>query len=153
VSNDNSALSSRRMPHFQLNFVWNFGDIIFVSELLDEGSPQAILVRMKHTSVVEVPIVEGLVWGKLIMSKLRFRISMSLDGFIAGPNQVLKIHWDWRHATSRMGFSTQAFREMHGQSGGIVNESSAVVEEMFPELVPRSWVGTCLGVTPVLGSL
>jgi dihydrofolate reductase len=66
------------------------------------------------------------------MSKLRFSISMSLDGYIAGPNQSLKeplgvggeaLH-DWA-------VELAAFKEAHGQKGGAVNASSAIVKEMF----------------------
>jgi dihydrofolate reductase len=64
------------------------------------------------------------------MSKLRFTISMSLDGFIAGPSQSVdnplgvggtRLH-DWVYGLS-------AFRSMHGLEGGITNESSPIVEE------------------------
>lgn len=64
------------------------------------------------------------------MSKLRFRISMSLDGFVAGPDQSVKnpigiggmrLH-EWA-------FPLAAWRAMHGLTGGEVNESSAVVRE------------------------
>lgn len=64
------------------------------------------------------------------MSKLRFRISMSLDGFTAGPHQSLdnplgvggmRLH-EWV-------FPLKYWREMHGQSGGEVNASNRVVEE------------------------
>ena len=64
------------------------------------------------------------------MSKLRFRISMSLDGFVAGPNQSVetplgvggeRLH-DWV-------VQLAAWRAAHGKSGGVVNASSAVVEE------------------------
>jgi dihydrofolate reductase len=66
------------------------------------------------------------------MSKLRLSISMSLDGFVAGPHQSVEnplgiggmsLH-EWV-------FPLRAFREMHGEQGGEVNESSAVIEEMF----------------------
>ena len=64
------------------------------------------------------------------MSRLRLKISMSLDGFVAGPHQSLKdplgkggerLH-DWV-------IPLTAWREAHGLEGGEVNESSAVVEE------------------------
>jgi len=64
------------------------------------------------------------------MSKLRFTISMSLDGFVAGPNQSIKdplgvggegLH-EWVVALA-------SWRGRHGLEGGEVNESSAVVEE------------------------
>ncbi|MGQ0714867.1 MAG: dihydrofolate reductase family protein [Gemmatimonadaceae bacterium] len=69
------------------------------------------------------------------MSKLRFRISMSLDGFVAGPHQSLKeplgvggerLH-DWVVPLAQ-------WRAKHGRSGGEVDESSAVVEESFSNL-------------------
>jgi hypothetical protein len=59
------------------------------------------------------------------MSKLRFRISMSLDGFIAGPHQSvddplgvggMRLH-EWV-------FPLTVWRSMHGLEGGDVNESS-----------------------------
>jgi dihydrofolate reductase len=63
-------------------------------------------------------------------SKLRLSITMSLDGYVAGPNQseenplgvgAMELH-EWF-------FPLKAFREMHGEAGGDVNASSAVVEE------------------------
>lgn len=64
------------------------------------------------------------------MSKLRFTISMSLDGFIAGPSQSVenplgvggtRLH-EWVYGLS-------AFRKLHGLEGGVTNESSPIVEE------------------------
>ncbi len=64
------------------------------------------------------------------MSRLRVSITMSLDGYVAGPDQDaenplgaggLALH-EWF-------FPLAAFREMHGQQGGVANESSAVVAE------------------------
>jgi dihydrofolate reductase len=64
------------------------------------------------------------------MSKLRFRISMSLDGFVAGPRQSvddplgiggMRLH-EWV-------FPLAAWRAPHGLEGGDVNESTPVVEE------------------------
>ena len=66
------------------------------------------------------------------MSKLRFSVTMSLDGYVAGPNQSVKeplgvggeaLH-DWA-------VELAAFKEVHGQKGGAVNASSAIVQEMF----------------------
>jgi dihydrofolate reductase len=63
------------------------------------------------------------------MPKLRFRISMSLDGFVAGPRQSvdnalgiggMRLH-EWA-------FPLAQWRAMHGLEGGEVNESSPVVE-------------------------
>jgi len=64
------------------------------------------------------------------MAKLRCDISMSLDGFIAGPNQTLneplgrggeQLH-EWAVAT-------KGFRESHGRSGGETGPDSDIVEE------------------------
>jgi dihydrofolate reductase len=64
------------------------------------------------------------------ISKLRLSITMSLDGYVAGPDQDeenplgidgLKLH-EWF-------FPLTAFREMQGESGGVTNASSAVVQE------------------------
>lgn len=69
------------------------------------------------------------------MAKLRFQISMSLDGFVAGPNQSeddplgeggTQLH-DWA-------FKLTAFREPHGMEGGEVNESSAIVEKSLENI-------------------
>lgn len=64
------------------------------------------------------------------MGKLRLGITMSLDGYVAGPDQSeedpLGVGGMELHAWV---FPLAAFREMHGQEGGEVNASSAVVEE------------------------
>ena len=69
------------------------------------------------------------------MSKLRMKISMSFDGFIAGPNQSVenplgeggeKLH-QWV-------ISLAAWREPHHMAGGEVNESSVVVEEQIQNI-------------------
>lgn len=69
------------------------------------------------------------------MSSLRVSLSMSLDGYVAGPDQNqesplgsggLDLH-AWF-------FPLRAFREMNGQEGGEVNASSAVAEERLANL-------------------
>jgi dihydrofolate reductase len=64
------------------------------------------------------------------MSKLRLKISMSLDGFVAGPSQSIenplgtggmRLH-EWA-------FALQAWRAQHGLEGGDVNASTKVVDE------------------------
>jgi dihydrofolate reductase len=64
------------------------------------------------------------------MGKIRFSLAMSLDGFIAGPNQSvenplgiggMKLH-EWALALA-------AWRRPHGLEGGEVNPSTRVVEE------------------------
>jgi dihydrofolate reductase len=65
------------------------------------------------------------------MGKVRFVISMSLDGYVAGPNETEEnplgeggeqLH-DWA-------FKLAAWREPHGEEGGEVNESTPFMEEM-----------------------
>jgi dihydrofolate reductase len=64
------------------------------------------------------------------MSKLRFNITMSLDGFVAGPDQSeddpLGVGGEQLHEWA---LPLAAFREPHGREGGEVNASSAVIEE------------------------
>jgi dihydrofolate reductase len=69
------------------------------------------------------------------MSKLRCHISISLDGFVAGPNQSEenplgeageRLH-DWIVAL-------RAWREPHGREGGEVDASTPVVEESLADV-------------------
>ena len=69
------------------------------------------------------------------MSKLRLKISMSLDGFVAGPNQSvenplgvggMRLH-EWA-------FALEAWRAPHGLEGGEVNESARVVDESLENI-------------------
>ena len=69
------------------------------------------------------------------MSKLRLKIAMSLDGFVAGPEQSvqnplgiggMRVH-EWV-------FPLKAWRSEMGMQGGETNESSAVVEELNANL-------------------
>jgi dihydrofolate reductase len=70
-----------------------------------------------------------------VVSKLRLKISMSLDGFVAGPNQSvenplgiggMRLH-EWA-------FVLEAWREPHGLEGGEVNESARVVGESLENI-------------------
>jgi dihydrofolate reductase len=63
------------------------------------------------------------------MAKLRFQVSMSVDGFIAGPNPSeenplgeggMQLH-EWA-------FKLAAWRKPHGREGGEVNASTEIVE-------------------------
>ena len=69
------------------------------------------------------------------MPKLRFDISMSLDGFIAGPNQSVEnplgVGGEQLHEWA---FALQAWREPHGHEGGEVNPSNTVVEESLANI-------------------
>jgi dihydrofolate reductase len=60
---------------------------------------------------------------------LKFNIAMSLDGFVTGPNPSeqdplgeggMQLH-EWA-------FELAAWREPHGREGGVVNESTPIVE-------------------------
>jgi len=67
------------------------------------------------------------------MSKVFLDISMSLDGFVAGPNQTLeeplgengeRLH-EWA-------FAAASWREAHGLSGGESNVDDEVIQESLP---------------------
>jgi dihydrofolate reductase len=69
------------------------------------------------------------------MAKLRLRISISLDGYVAGPNQSvqnplgeggMRLH-EWV-------FPLAAWRAPHGMEGGIVDQSSPVLEEVLANI-------------------
>lgn len=64
------------------------------------------------------------------MARLRCQLSMSLDGFVAAPNQSeqnplgeggMQLH-QWA-------FALAAWRKPHGQQGGAINASTQIVEE------------------------
>ncbi len=69
------------------------------------------------------------------MSELRFNITMSLDGYVAGPNQSLEhpigdgtehLH-DWL-------FNTKTFHQMHGDDGGTEGINEDVMRETFDNI-------------------
>ena len=69
------------------------------------------------------------------MSKLRFKISMSLDGYVAGPSQSVnnplgigggRLH-EWA-------FELAIFRQQLGMEGGAINDSATVVEESLANI-------------------
>ncbi len=69
------------------------------------------------------------------MTKLRFNIAISLDGYVAGPGQSrenpigiggMQLH-EWL-------FPLAPFREIHGDVGGEVNASAGVVRERFENI-------------------
>jgi dihydrofolate reductase len=64
------------------------------------------------------------------MSKLRCHISISLDGFVAGPNQSEENPLgEGGERLHNWVFSLAAWRQLHGLQGGEVNESARIVEE------------------------
>ncbi len=69
------------------------------------------------------------------MGRLRFQISISLDGFVAGPNPSeehplgeggMQLH-EWA-------FALAAWRKPHGREGGEVNASTPVMEEALTDV-------------------
>jgi dihydrofolate reductase len=64
------------------------------------------------------------------MSKLRCHISISLDGFVAGPKQSEENPLgEGGERLHEWAFSLAAWRELHGLQGGEVNESGRIVKE------------------------
>jgi dihydrofolate reductase len=65
------------------------------------------------------------------MSKIRFQLSVSLDGYVAGPDQSednpLGVGGEDLHEWI---VELEAWRKMHGMEGGEVNASTPVVEEL-----------------------
>src|SRR5262245_36299364 len=69
------------------------------------------------------------------MTKLRLNITMSLDGYVAGPNQSVmhplgqggeQLH-DWA-------FATRTFRAMHGMVGGATGPDDDIAAEYFQNI-------------------
>jgi dihydrofolate reductase len=80
-------------------------------------------------------VTESVCEDEATVSRLRLSITMSLDGYVAGPDQNeerplgrggLDLH-EWF-------FPLKEFREMHGEEGGDVNASSAVVQQRFANI-------------------
>ena len=69
------------------------------------------------------------------MSKLRLSITMSLDGYVAGPDQSEENPLgSGGQDLHKWFYPLKAFREMHGEEGGDVNASSAVVEQRVADV-------------------
>jgi dihydrofolate reductase len=66
------------------------------------------------------------------MGRVKLSITMSLDGFVAGPNQSesdpLGVRGEQLHSWL---VSLKAFRETHGEEGGEVNASTPYAEEIL----------------------
>jgi dihydrofolate reductase len=66
------------------------------------------------------------------MTKLRFQISMSVDGFIAGPNPSEEDPLgEGGEQLHEWALELEAWRKPHGREGGVVNASTEVMEEAF----------------------
>ncbi len=78
------------------------------------------------------------------MGKFKVNISMSLDGYVAGPDQSEKnplgIGGEQLHEWV---VSLRAFRESHGEEGGEVNASTPIAEEILGNVGAVTWVETC----------
>jgi len=63
---------------------------------------------------------------------VRLQITMSLDGYVAGPNQSLEHPLGERgEELHQWAFAARAFREMHGMEGGEPGPDSDVITEAF----------------------
>src|SRR5438874_7811396 len=83
------------------------------------------------------------------MSKLKLNITMSIDGFVAGPDQSPEhplgvggeeLH-DWL-------VPLKAFRESYGEEGGEVNASTPVAEDILGGAGRTIMVGDMVGGGP-----
>jgi dihydrofolate reductase len=69
------------------------------------------------------------------MSRVRLKISMSLDGFVAGPSQSVENPLGiGGMSLHQWVFPLTAWRSMHDLRGGEVNESTRVVEESLANI-------------------
>ena len=67
--------------------------------------------------------------------RLRMRISMSLDGFVAGPNQSVKNPLgEGGERLHEWALVLEAWREAHHLKGGEVNPSNAVMQESIANI-------------------
>jgi dihydrofolate reductase len=66
------------------------------------------------------------------MAKLTFDITMSLDGFVAGPNVAPgKGLGEGGERLHEWAYDLRSFRELHGESGGTDNRDSEILEEVL----------------------
>jgi dihydrofolate reductase len=66
------------------------------------------------------------------MQRLMFDLSMSLDGYVAGPNQSLEHPLgEGGEQLHEWAFATRAFREAHGSEGGEASVDSDVAKEVL----------------------
>jgi dihydrofolate reductase len=66
------------------------------------------------------------------MTKLRFNITMSLDGYIAGPNQsITHPLGEGGEQLHEWAFAVRAFRERHGMEGGATGPDDDIAKEYF----------------------
>jgi dihydrofolate reductase len=67
--------------------------------------------------------------------KVRFQVTVSLDGFLAGPDQSVENPLGvGGEAMHEWMVELEAWRKQHGQEGGEVNASTPVVESMMEDV-------------------
>jgi dihydrofolate reductase len=65
------------------------------------------------------------------MSKLRSHISISLDGFVAGPDQTMDVPLgEGGEGLHEWAITTEAWRREHGREGGDTGPNSDIVEKV-----------------------
>jgi hypothetical protein len=88
------------------------------------------------------------------MSMLKFNITMSLDGYVAGPNQSVahplgeggeQLH-DWA-------FATRTFRAVHGMEGGATGPDDDIAAEYFQNIGATIMAATCLAAATARGEI
>jgi len=83
-------------------------------------------------SIVTVPVAQG---GPSVgsghMSRVTCQLSISLDGFVAGPDQSVENRLgEGGMRLHRWAFATASWREQQGMQGGERNADSAVIDEV-----------------------
>jgi dihydrofolate reductase len=69
------------------------------------------------------------------MSRLRFNITLSLDGYVAGPRQSIDHPLgEGGENLHQWAFACRTFRQMHGMEGGETGPDDAIVSETFENI-------------------
>ena len=69
------------------------------------------------------------------MSMLKFNITMSLDGYVAGPNQSVAYPLgDGGEQLHKWAFATRTFRAVHGMEGGATGAADDIAAEYFQNI-------------------
>ena len=94
-------------------------------------------------------VIAALTNARHCTSKTEFQISISLDGFVAGPNPSEENRSARAASSCTSGsFELAAWREPHGREGGEVNASTPVIEESLANVGATSWAATCSAAAP-----
>jgi dihydrofolate reductase len=69
------------------------------------------------------------------MTKLRLNITMSLDGYVAGPNQSVENPLgEGGEQLHEWAFATRTFRAIHGMEGGATGHDDDIAKEYFDNI-------------------